>query len=41
MLTVRSLRPRTSGAFGIEAVAGNETIAVPETLAGKRDAYVA
>ena len=24
----------------IEAVAGNETIAVPETLAGKRDAYV-
>jgi repressor LexA len=24
----------------IEAVAGNETIAVPETLAGKRDSYV-
>ena len=24
----------------IEAIAGNETIAVPETLAGKRDAYV-
>ena len=37
-----SLRPLTSSYSGvpIEAIASNETIAVPEDFAGKRDTYV-
>ena len=49
LVPTRGRRPRASNcrcwassppARPIEAVAGNETIAVPETLAGKRDSYV-